>query len=620
MKTPIVNNLKISDMVVASARKRLSIFVAGFSLIGMILTYLFIRDTQVLISYLFLIAITIAAFLIVLFYLEKYVAAQQFAVLALWCLFAFIGISQGNTNTIMITGFLMLVMISGYAFYLKGVIQLVIASSFVLIITGWMDINEISIFKVTLLEPQAKVAVGLLFLLIGGSYYITSLEILGRNYLQVREYQRRYLALFNDSIDAIVILSLEMEILDMNPIGLTLTGYTLDEVKRLAAEDLVVNLEAYAPIWEELSKHRKVDAIEHQVIAKNGDLIDVESIPTEVTDEEGNTLYYQVHLRDVRSRKRVEQYLNDFKQRYEAMFERAEYGFLLLNKDLEIVAANYQAAEIFRCDYASLHNQSLKKILKSGSFSNLKNDIDTFRMNGELPPRRYRLVTKPGYTIWIEANIGLVGANGDQPQYLQWIIRDITEQKQRESQLLNALQEMETLAMTDPLTGLHNRRSIQHYGQMQLENCILESKPFCVILIDVDALKKINDTFGHLSGDQALSQCGQMLVEGKRRDDAVGRWGGDEFLMVLPNTSLDDAEVVAHRILNKIKQVKIGTASNRISLAVSMGLAGSDAAADFEELGFETMVAMADQSMYQAKENKGGQISVSYSPASNFPA
>ena len=109
---------------------------------GMIITFLFIGTSQPFITSFLLGAILIALVLIVLYQLEKYEAAQQFAVVSLWILFALIGITQGSTDTIMITGFLMLVMISGYAFYLKGVVWLVAASSLVVAVTGWMELNR----------------------------------------------------------------------------------------------------------------------------------------------------------------------------------------------------------------------------------------------------------------------------------------------------------------------------------------------------------------------------------------------------------------------------------------------------------------------------------------------
>jgi len=172
------------------------------------------------------------------------------------------------------------------------------------------------------------------------------------------------------------------------------------------------------------------------------------------------------------------------------------------------------------------------------------------------------------------------------------------------------LQEMETLAMTDPLTGLHNRRSIERYGQMVMDRSFQDSRPFCVILIDVNQLKKINDTFGHHTGDLALSQCAQVLTISKRRDDAVGRWGGDEFLMVLPNTNLRDAELAAQRIKQKINKVQIGKGPDAISLAISMGIAGFECLGGESDCELQDLIDLADQAMYKGKHQSGSHITV----------
>ncbi|MFN2144001.1 MAG: PAS domain-containing protein, partial [Anaerolineales bacterium] len=451
MKNPKSSDLRISQMVVSSTRKRFSIIIAGLALVACIVGYFLIREKQVFISYLFLVVIAIEFILVLLFIFEKYMAAQIVAISSLWLLFAFVGISQGDVNTIMITGFLMLTIIAAYAFYIKGVVFITAANSLVLILTGWMDIMDLSFYKVDYLDPRAKILVSMIFILVGGSYMISTLDMLGKNYLKVREFQRRYLTLFNDSIDVIMIVSLDNKILDMNPIGLELTGYTFEEIHQLGIEELVIHEDRLDEILDDLRHARKVGSFEHQIRARNGDLIDVESIPTAVTDEDGTLLYFQVHMRDVRSRKRVENYLTEFKQRYEAMFERAEYGFLLLDMNLIIVAANHQAADILRCHLPELHNHAIKRLQKGNSYYQLLGDIEQLKQKGELSPRQYRLVTEQGNALWVEVNIGLVDTNDNQPQYLQWVMRDITEQKQRESHLLNALQEMETLAMTDPL-------------------------------------------------------------------------------------------------------------------------------------------------------------------------
>lgn len=613
-----ITRIRVTELLDPSTGKRFSIITTIIALIGVIIGYFLIWESQPFISLLFLVAMAYAAILILLFLLNLYMLGLQFAIIALWVLFSFIGISQGDINSIMVTGFLMLTMISSYAFHLKGVIRLVLASMIVLVVTGWMDANGLSFYRVEPLAPIAKVIVSLLFLLVGGSYLVTTLDVLGKNYLQVREFQRRYLALFNDSIDVIVIINLENKILDMNPIGLELTGYTLEEIRQMILDELVIHEGQLGAILDDLRHARKVGSFEHQIRAKNGELVDVESIPTTVTDEDGIPLYIQVHMRDVRSRKLVENYLTEFKQRYEAMFERAEYGFLLLDMDLEIVAANHQAANILKCQLPDLHNHPIKQVLNESSFKQLLNDIERLKQTGELPPRQYRLITQKENILWVEANIGLVDTNGDQPQYVQWVMRDVTEQKHREKHLLNALQEMETLAMTDPLTGVHNRRSIQHYAQIELENCSLESKPFCLILIDMDELKKINDTLGHQTGDLALSQCAELLTLGKRRQDAVGRWGGDEFLMVLPDTSLHDAEIVAHRIVSKINKVQIGQGNSAKPLAVSMGIAGLESCLDDDNPDFERLVELADRSMYHAKDRKGSRVNVAIQDKHKF--
>lgn len=610
MKNHFISDLRIPQMMVSSTRKRFSIIVTGFALISIFLGYFLVRETQVFISYLFLAGIAIGISLLFLFIFEKYMAAQQVAISSLWLLFSFIGISQGEVNTIMITGFLMLTIIAAYAFYIRGVLIITIANSLILVLTGWMDMTGMSFYKVDFLDPRAKIILSMVIILVGGAYLISTIDMLGKNYLKVREFQRRYLTLFNDSIDAIMIISLDEKILDMNPTGLEITGYTLDEVKQFKFSELLPNPYNIENILHDLSLARKIGSFEHQIKAKNGDLIDVESMPTAVTDEDGTPQYFQIHMRDVRPRKRVENHLIEFKQRYEAMFDRAEYGFLLLDMNLEIVAANHQAAKILQSQLPEIHNQPIEQVLRANSFKHLLRDIKRLKNKGELPPRQYRVITSKGHSRWVEANIGLIDTNDDKPQYLQWVMRDITDQMQRENQLLNALQEMETLAMTDPLTGLHNRRSIQRYGEIELENCSIDSKSFCLILIDMDGLKKINDTFGHHTGDLALSQCAQMLTLGKRRQDAVGRWGGDEFLMVLPDTSLHDAQIVAQRIVNKISTVQVGQGNQAIPLAVSMGLAGLESRPENEDVDFNSLVDMADQSMYNAKDKNGNMISI----------
>ena len=107
---------------------------------------------------------------------------------------------------------------------------------------------------------------------------------------------------------------------------------------------------------------------------------------------------------------------------------------------------------------------------------------------------------------------------------------------------------MQRLAMTDELTGIHNRRQIQAKGRKWFTQAREEGKPLCVLLLDVDHFKKVNDQLGHHVGDSVLTAVAQCIEEKLRSLDRVGRNGGEEFLVLLPDTLLNEAVEVAERI------------------------------------------------------------------------
>lgn len=595
--------------------KRNSLIVIGLTFIGTLIGFLFVAfepESTTIVKIIFLITLLVQAMVMVLILINRHFIARILALAFLWAIFTVVGLAQPEASVVMVAGYLVLTIVAGYSFHVRGVLIATIISTVFIGIIGGMKIADISLFTINSFNLLSGLTINLIIMFIGGAYLLLTLKLLDRSYAEVQDYQRRYRALFEDSVDTILLMDLEFKIMDINQSGLDLTGYSLEEITGMYADDLMVISETIEEARNNLLKFRKVGSFEHRILDKDGNMIDVESAQTLVTDEDGNVLYIQTVMRDVRSRKRVEEYLIDYKERYKAMYERADYGFLLIDNDLNLVAANQQAADMLDCSLSDFHNQPAKDFLRAGSYLQLKSDIEKLRQAGELEPRQYRIVTKTGHSLWVEANLGLVDTNGANANYVQLIMRDITDQKLRERQLMNALQEMETLAMTDPLTGLHNRRSIERYGQMVMDRSFQDGRPFCVILIDVDQLKKINDTFGHHSGDLALSQCAQVLTISKRRDDAVGRWGGDEFLMVLPNTTLRDAELAAQRIKQQINKVRIGKGLDAISLAVSMGIAGFECLSGEPDCELRDLIELADQAMYQGKRQSGSQITVAH--------
>jgi diguanylate cyclase (GGDEF)-like protein len=155
------------------------------------------------------------------------------------------------------------------------------------------------------------------------------------------------------------------------------------------------------------------------------------------------------------------------------------------------------------------------------------------------------------------------------------------------------------LAMQDELTGLSNRRFIMEALALQLAQARRNSKPVSVLMIDVDYFKSINDTYGHLSGDRVLRNLATSLRSRLRAQDMAGRWGGEEFLVVLPDTDAAGATILAGNLRAEVEDARWSAQDGRsIPLTLSIGVHTCDSAT--EEL--DTVISAADQALYRAKQ------------------
>ncbi|MFI1990528.1 GGDEF domain-containing protein [Actinoplanes sp. NPDC020271] len=162
-------------------------------------------------------------------------------------------------------------------------------------------------------------------------------------------------------------------------------------------------------------------------------------------------------------------------------------------------------------------------------------------------------------------------------------------------QLRQALLEQQRLAVTDSLTGLHNRR---YFTEQLLAWPDREDLgPISVIVVDLDHFKRINDTYGHLNGDAVLRQSAELIVSACRPTDLVARWGGEEFVIMLPGTSGPEAEVIAERVRRTIATDPVPTGEGMVPVTASIGVATGD------PRGGEALVESADKALYQAKRS-----------------
>jgi diguanylate cyclase (GGDEF)-like protein len=163
---------------------------------------------------------------------------------------------------------------------------------------------------------------------------------------------------------------------------------------------------------------------------------------------------------------------------------------------------------------------------------------------------------------------------------------------------IKLVQELERLANTDSLTGIWNRRYLLMIAEQEIKRSQRYNCSFAVLLIDIDHFKKINDTYGHSVGDKVIISMTQTVINNLRQVDCFGRFGGEEFVVLLPETDIDEAVIVAERIRENIQHKSIVVQEQTISITISIGVSSYK----IGEESIDTILQRADQGLYQAKK------------------
>jgi two-component system cell cycle response regulator len=172
-----------------------------------------------------------------------------------------------------------------------------------------------------------------------------------------------------------------------------------------------------------------------------------------------------------------------------------------------------------------------------------------------------------------------------------------------EKSLRDAVKEIQIMSITDPLTGIYNRGYINQRLPQEIQRAIRYGRELSLVMCDIDHFKKVNDTYGHLSGDAVLKGFAQCLTTTIRREvDWVGRYGGEEFLIVLPETDFGGAKVVAERLRKIVQTYSIQTGGHNLCITASFGVTGFSAGALKGTATSEILLQEADNLLYQAKE------------------
>lgn len=236
-------------------------------------------------------------------------------------------------------------------------------------------------------------------------------------------------------------------------------------------------------------------------------------------------------------------------------------------------------------------------------------------MNCEFP-----MCCKDGRELWVEiSSVPIYDANGEIDGY-QSVARDISIRKQNEEKLLQAHQEMESrlleaaeektalqeLALHDAMTGLYNRRFLDAAIVREIALSEREQRPLAVIMLDLDHFKNINDRFGHSAGDQVLKALADIMRQTSRESDLICRYGGEEFIAIIPNMTAAQAFERAEIWRKQLEQNTVNYGANEIKITLSAGIAIYPG---HGKKG-EELILCADEMLYQSKHSGRNQVSI----------
>ena len=214
----------------------------------------------------------------------------------------------------------------------------------------------------------------------------------------------------------------------------------------------------------------------------------------------------------------------------------------------------------------------------------------------------YRALKKNGDYVWIRDVVHVVRNDDGDVDALIGFMFDISERKRTEEQLASLRRELEELSFKDGLTGVANRRRFDAVIDTEWNNACRAKQPISLLMLDIDCFKQYNDSYGHLEGDQCLKRVAKLLtVATTRQRDFVARFGGEEFIVLLPDTNQSDAYKIASRCRDLIAGEHIPHEGSDVSkyLTASIGLCTTTPDCADEARAF---IEAADRRMYQAKQ------------------
>jgi len=444
----------------------------------------------------------------------------------------------------------------------------------------------------------------------GGGIILLGLLGLGwwgaRAHGERKELRERYDILFDQNQAGVFRTTVDGTILDCNPALAEMYGYdSPQELVDGRAWDLYPDLTDREEYLEALRERNEVEDYLHQHQTREGEEIWVLENARLVETESGERQIVgtAVNLTD---RVRAERREEAAEQRYRALFEQNVAGAFRSRLDGPLLEVNPAFAEMLGYESpAELEGQNAEQLYETPEGRDEL--MERLHEEGSLHNEKLALQSRDGGTVWVLENSFLAEDPATGEPVNIGTVTEITQHVREERQL-------EELAHRDPLTGVPNRRYLEETVPRMLARARREESCLGLIYIDLNDFKEINDRWGHGAGDSVLQKVANRLTNATRESDLVGRVGGDEFVVVLPDLDgPNDAARAAHRQAEEAFREPIEAEGEMFPVSASQGVAvfprdGTD---------FDELLTRADRAMYRASRN--GKVVELYDDALDQP-
>jgi diguanylate cyclase (GGDEF)-like protein/PAS domain S-box-containing protein len=373
-------------------------------------------------------------------------------------------------------------------------------------------------------------------------------------------------------------------------------------------------------------KTGQMHGAELQLQRANGSKIDVSLTASAVRDAEGSIVSSRSAWRDITARKLAERALGESQELWRVFIEQAPAAIAMFDRQMHYLAvsrrflsdsgfppelelygqSHYAVFPTMPAHWKAAHQRALAGEVVTA-------DEDRFE-TGDGRVQWLRWEVRPWYDVSGLGGVVVftedISNRKQATDELRKLNSELEERvRERTTQLEQLAREMEAQSLTDQLTGLPNRRALDHKLAVEVRLALRHQVPLSLLLLDVDNFKQYNDSFGHLAGDEVLRALGRSLQVHTRTTDFAARWGGEEFAVLLRHTDEDGARVVAERIR---EAVETATWTNRpVTVSVGAATLWQPAADDV------ALLAAADQALYEAKRGGRNRVAGAREPAAH---